>query len=44
MKKKIDAFYGRNEYSWFDEIVDTLIVPCLVSAVTTFLVTLIILL
>ena len=44
MKKKIAAFYGRAEYSWFDEMVDTLIVPCLVSAATAVLVTLAVLL
>lgn len=38
LKKKIAHFYGR-DYDYWDDIIDSLALPCIVSAVTAFFVT-----
>ena len=41
LRKKIAAYYGRADYDYFDDIIDSLIVPCGVAAVTAFIVAMI---
>lgn len=41
--KKIAEYYGKGNYDYFDDIIDSLLIPCGVSAVTAFIVTLILL-
>lgn len=40
LKKKIAAYYGRADDDYFDDIIDSVLIPCAVSAVTAFIVTL----
>ncbi len=42
-RKKIAAFFGRATYSIWDDIVEDWLVPCVVAAATSFIVTMIIL-
>lgn len=38
-RKKIAHFFGR-DYDYYDDIIDNLLIPCGVAAITAFLVTL----